>query len=317
MKEIIEQRKRVIVFIIGILFLIYKGLTIQLNAHKFNLLNYKVYSLEKAYLYDSIFIGWFGILFASLNIFMLIVSIDKQSKMNNIQKFENVFFQLLHLHRENVSEVSLNTTKGRAVFVVLIREYREILKKVKELLKSVNLTEVDIINISYLILFYGTGPNSNRILQSSLKNALKEKNIDDDEIINEIIDIFSTQGFKKDVKKIRKFSYTPFEGHQSRLGHYFRHIYQSFCYIKSQNFLSKKQKYEYAKILRAQLSSHELALLVLNALSDLGKDWVQKDYNIFDEYQVIKNIPNDFFDLEEEFDIKQYFGYIKFNDNAF
>jgi hypothetical protein len=60
------------------------------------------------------------------------------------------------------------------------------------------------------------------------------------------------------------------------LGHYFRHIYQILNHIDKFNFkstmkLSDKSAFQkrYANILRAQLSSHELVLLLLNCTKDM------------------------------------------------
>ena len=41
------------------------------------------------------------------------------------------------------------------------------------------------------------------------------------------------------------------------LGHYYRHIYQTVCFVDKQEILSEKEKYSYVKMLRAQLSDLE------------------------------------------------------------
>ncbi|MDB2356038.1 putative phage abortive infection protein [Pseudoalteromonas sp.] len=60
------------------------------------------------------------------------------------------------------------------------------------------------------------------------------------------------------------------------LGHYFRNLYQALKVIHSyeESLLSEKQKRKYTSILRAQLSTKELALLFINCLegvSDKGQ----------------------------------------------
>lgn len=62
-------------------------------------------------------------------------------------------------------------------------------------------------------------------------------------------------------------------GHQYQLGHYFRHLFLSFTFINERPFLTDNEKYYYAKILRAQLSTSEQALLFINSLSCLGLTW--------------------------------------------
>lgn len=90
-----------------------------------------------------------------------------------------------------------------------------------------------------------------------------------------------------------------FGGHQHRLGHYFRHLFQAVKYIDEQPrlVLSKKKKEDYVKLLRAQLSNYEQALLFINSLSKLGRNWEysnKKGNNLITEYEMIKNLPPNF-----------------------
>jgi hypothetical protein len=99
-------------------------------------------------------------------------------------------------------------------------------------------------------------------------------------------------------------------GHQHRLGHYFRHLFQSFKFLNSQETLTKDEKYFYGKTLRAQLSTYEQALLFLNSISCLGMGWelnpeiknrekksveeienLVKDSRLISNYNLIKNLP--------------------------
>ena len=93
-------------------------------------------------------------------------------------------------------------------------------------------------------------------------------------------------------------------GHQFRLGHYFRHMYQTIRYMNEQVDLSYKEKYGYIKLIRAQLSNYEQALLFFNSLSQLGRKWEmdavvndsceyynRADFELITKYNLIKNIP--------------------------
>ncbi|RZT93579.1 putative phage abortive infection protein [Ancylomarina subtilis] len=99
---------------------------------------------------------------------------------------------------------------------------------------------------------------------------------------------------KKSTKKTKFFG-----GHQYQLGHYFRHLFQAVKFIDQQPawLFSKVDKYEYAKILRAQMSNYEQALLFINSLTVLGRNW---EYNnkegkrLISEYHMIKNLPQHF-----------------------
>jgi len=99
-------------------------------------------------------------------------------------------------------------------------------------------------------------------------------------------------------------------GHQYKLGHYYRHLYQSFKFIHSQSHLRWLDKYFYAKTFRAQLSNDEQYLLFINSLSFLGLTWdLNPDINrywidpflksriknnrLITKYNLIKNLPGE------------------------
>jgi hypothetical protein len=94
------------------------------------------------------------------------------------------------------------------------------------------------------------------------------------------------------------FKYDVFKGHQARLGHYFRHLFQTVTYIDRQPSLSYSEKYEYIKTLRAQFSTQEQVLLFLNSMSELGAAWERgnRDMNkqLITKYNLLKNIPDGF-----------------------
>jgi hypothetical protein len=100
---------------------------------------------------------------------------------------------------------------------------------------------------------------------------------------------------KTSVRAKRSMDFDPFEGHQSRLGHYYRHLYQTIAYIDRQRI--PINRYEYAKTVRAQLSTHEQALLLLNSQTPMGQAWWMNRFVV--DYQMVKNIPQDFFDSDE------------------
>src|SRR5690606_6627997 len=92
-------------------------------------------------------------------------------------------------------------------------------------------------------------------------------------------------------------------GHQSRLGHYYRHLYQTVSYVNIQE--SNIDKYEFVKTIRAQLTTHEQALLFINSLTPIGKNWWNK--NLMIGYKFVKNIPYCFFDEKGEIDLTSHF----------
>lgn len=111
-------------------------------------------------------------------------------------------------------------------------------------------------------------------------------------------------------------------GHQHRLGHYFRHLFQSFKFISLQSYLTDEEKYFFGKQLRTQLSTYEQFIIFFNSLSSLGIKWeylskIPQDSNVLKDsdfkfitrYNLIKNLPgSQYFD----FSYRQYYPNVIF-----
>lgn len=96
----------------------------------------------------------------------------------------------------------------------------------------------------------------------------------------------------EDGKTVMSFEvfYYPFDGNVNRLGHYYRHLFQTVSFIVNSRTVDyHDDKYRYLKLLRAQLSNHEQLLLYYNALTKMGEEWITEKY--FTTYRMIKNIP--------------------------
>lgn len=210
-----------------------------------------------------------------------------------LQLIETRFFELLKLHRDNVGEIGIGKSYGKKIFVTLIREFRLIHSKLDNINieENIGLDNRKIMEVSYLILFFGFEPNSSRQLQV----ALEPYNING--LFELLVIKFDNRQTKLSAKNDRKFNYTPFEGHQSRLGHYFRHLYQTVDYIDRIDI--EIDKYSYIKALRAQLTTHEQALLYINSLTPAGSKWWTKGF--IEDYRLLKNIPPGFFNPVNEF----------------
>jgi hypothetical protein len=76
-----------------------------------------------------------------------------------------------------------------------------------------------------------------------------------------------------------------YEGHQAEFGHYFRSLYNI---IKLVDNSTVEEKRLYTNLVRAQLSSFELALLFYNSLSDMGSE---KFKPFIEEYSLLKTVP--------------------------
>lgn len=215
-------------------------------------------------------------------------SAEQQEKQILLQQFESNFFELLKLHRENVKELNYRNNEGRNVIIKIINEFFEIMQVMidSNIIRNNRLDEQDLANISYIILFFGTDETVTDVLE----NRFFEKYSN---IYDSIEKLIANLRGKSNPYNNDKYYYN---GHQSRLGHYFRHLIRTVMFVHRNKFLTVEQKKEYIKILRAQLSNHEQILLFFNSISDLGLNWelatsVPPDEKLITTYNLIKNIP--------------------------
>ena len=79
--------------------------------------------------------------------------------------------------------------------------------------------------------------------------------------------------------------------HNYVLGHYFRHLYQVLKLIDQQpnELISEREKDGYASVLRAQLSTSELALLLLNCTDEMVDQGQFR--NLLVRYRMLEHLP--------------------------
>lgn len=78
-----------------------------------------------------------------------------------------------------------------------------------------------------------------------------------------------------------------YRAHTNDMGHFFRTLYHVVLYV-DRSTLSDKDKYAYVRLVRAQLSQHQLTLLFYNGLtSECG--W-PKCFRLIKEYRLLKNM---------------------------
>lgn len=136
----------------------------------------------------------------------------------------------------------------------------------------------------------------NRLIEDWSNNVTKISNRDEWEF-NEELDYT--------LKYYSKCIFTKYYGgHQFRIGHYFRNLYQSVTLINDDTRINYLQKYSNIKILRGQLSTYEQTIIFLNSLSILGRVWeferrenpekaIGVNSQLITKYNFIKNILND------------------------
>lgn len=305
------------------------------------------------------------------------IYLAEQAKVSYKERFESVFFEMIKLHRDNVSDMKyskfyidkLTTAENRKVFRVIFQEFIECYREVKKFSNSnivtdyikpkharnlkqimqpvnpsINLIELAIIDIAYCIVFFGVGKEGEVILKNRFEKKynstyylriltyLQLKPKGENQIrfrlwtklrnsslerlrtlVEEIYKNRANANFMLDTsEEARDFLFERnydkyYGGHQHRLGHYFRHLYQSYTYLNNDRVLTRQEKYFYGKTLRAQLSTYEQALIFINSISSLGMRWEYvpdikdvkdqdkqeaiQDRRLITKYAIIKNLP--------------------------
>lgn len=235
-----------------------------------------------------------------------------------LQKFENQFYEMLRLHKENVNEIEIEDIngkiiKGRAVFFEMRKELILLFHSFKSLNEEKDKPlDKDIIYDLYDVFFFGKDyktvkPRSEMSNDEQLYEDLgiyisiedRRKNNMTERYITwkKEYDNVNTECYKNTLKYIQKIKLQiPFlEGHHQYLGYYYRNLFRIVKFVSDKDFLDKEEKLNYLQILRSQLSNYEQELLFYNWLSGYGEDWENLDENkpsdekFFTEYKMIRN----------------------------
>lgn len=73
----------------------------------------------------------------------------------------------------------------------------------------------------------------------------------------------------------------------SFLDHYFRHLYRIYKYVDSSDLIADEERYDYACIIRSQLSDYELVMLFYNCLTENGRE---KFKPLIEKYAIFNNL---------------------------
>lgn len=223
-----------------------------------------------------------------------------------VERFESKFYEMIGLHNEIVKEISITGRHvGRESFVHLFNEYRFTYQVIEQELNGwnsraksdssiakLNYSKAVLAEFAYIMFFFGIGEQSSKAtiftntvhapfyttVQKELRVLQQKFNrsagIDSQTIVY--------VGSKPIVIEI---DYRPFDGHVSRLGHYYRHLYQIVKFVDFQK--NPEDLYFFTKTIRSQLSNHEQLLLYYNSF--FAKQWWEE--RLFIQSRIIKNIP--------------------------
>lgn len=224
--------------------------------------------------------GVVGTIFSLTGVFLLFVTLYEQRKFTRNERFESKFFELLKLHKENVNELKYKDSQGREVFTEIKNDLYSVLDVILDngFIIQNRLDQQDSINIAFNIMYFGYNQNTADVLE----NKFFSKYFDYSDEIN------------KCINEVRDKKLVPINGHQNKLGHYFRHLRRTILFVHRNEKMTIKQKKDYARFVRAQLSTDEQILLFFHSISDLGLKWELDNVNhekTISDYSLIRNIP--------------------------
>lgn len=203
--------------------------------------------------------------------------LHEQDKINQKERFESHFFELLRVYGEQVKEMELDkNTKGKKVFENMYNTLKEAYKRSREYTSSAELLQM------YYDCMYMQ--DFNAIIQ-----------LDPDKFILTLD--------KKEITAIdalfSEFENITLPNVPYQLGQYFRLLFHIVETIINHKILTDDEKYQYMKTLRTQLTIYEQFFLLLNSNTEWGKAWRKNES--FTKWRITKNIPEPFF--KEDFEI--------------
>ncbi|WP_271766771.1 putative phage abortive infection protein [Aquimarina algiphila] len=253
-----------------------------------------------------------------------------------VQQFESQFYKMLDLHKSNIEEMNvtffdhiteesftkdlngkissayllkstefLREIEGRKLFHGMIKELETVIDVVldetniyigRDIRSYPNMYSY-LLGYSYKLFWFGLDSEQAR-MRGNL--ALEEV------IISKLLRI-QKKFYERHKLGIQdrqdpvQFRFYPFEGHESRLSHYFRNLFAIVRlvvenYDGDYNSKSYTIARKYLKILRAQLSNSEQHLLYYNYRIGFGVEWDQngiRNNKFFTKYRMIHNLPVD------------------------
>jgi hypothetical protein len=261
-----------------------------------------------------------ALLIAVFTFLAFYVQYDANKKIQEqfkVQQFESQFYKMLDIHIKNVEAFRIsgfNLTnrkeieiKGRDIFISLVKEYHYLLEIVYSFYKKpLCAKDKDLNWIAWLILFFGT--NSNHLAGLRYNDSTHKSLI---ESLKDFQMFFlGSNGGKRDIsipelgeeEKMTNLNiqleYIPFDGHESRLAHYYRHLYQTVKLVveaEKTGIIDYQDSIRYLASLRAQLGNEEQQLLYYNYRYGHGKNWDKRGdkHKFLTKYRMAHNVPLD------------------------
>lgn len=176
---------------------------------------------------------------------------QEQNKTMKRQRFENTFFNMLSLQQEIIANLSYEYYASPNI-------------------RPLNIPEE---------IFYKGAPkgqlHGRETFEGIYKHAIIEYN-----------GARHADGIIKILKHNGYIAY-PVISVTTRFDHYFRHLYHIYKFVDTSDLIEDSERYDYACIIRSQLSDYELVMMFYNCLTANGRD---KFKPLIEKYAVFNNL---------------------------
>ena len=198
--------------------------------------------------------GVLGTIFTIISVFFLLVTFRHQRivtkdnhKQMETQRFNDLFFELLHLYQSEVDELC-----GSSQIIDSMEKKDD--GKIRVQGKDWNYNNKDYFDFE------------KEKIQKKYRNR---------------------KSYIENIKQSVNYYMLFYIENRSKIGAYFRTLYRIYELIDCSSEISEKQKKEYSKIVRAQLTESELFFIRYNAMTIYGKSFVK----YINKYNILKHLP--------------------------
>jgi len=238
-----------------------------------------------------------GVIGTAISVFALFVVLATWIMTRSVSRMQvttSILAEMLKTHDAIASESEHGFWSRSGTPAIVLREFSAIYKITKRVEPSRSEWNTDDrIDISYTYAYYGLNTTSMLYLEKYGFDRIK--NVHD-------------QIAKLTKKSSGKFSGL-FKGHQATLSQYFRNLFGMYTFVDAAPISHRNKKY-LGKVVRTKLSNYDQAILARNTVSHLGREW--EAGGIVRKYKPFSNIPEHFFGVDRDIDLKKRFPVVDF-----
>lgn len=239
--------------------------------------------LESSGLLGDYIGGVWGTIIAAVTLTVVFLTWHSARQAEAFNAVLGVLAQMLNTHQ------SVTHTSGASQF---LREFSAIYRIAKRTYPISPWTVEDRIDIAFTYTFYGINTQALSSLEMYGTNEVKAVQ---DEVARLRDRVSKHNGW--------------FAGHQATYSQYVRNLFAMYTLL-DQSRLSNRRKLELGKVIRAKLSNYDQAVLMLNVISHLGREWTST--GISTKYKPFANVPERFFGFDQNFHMKSSFPTVLF-----